>query len=96
MRTLALIAFFASAASVCLAQTAPAPAPSAAPADRSASARATLYLVSSPGQTTAEGTRPTIHACRIAAGTAADPGNRSVIVSTGNGWVAFICVPGPN
>jgi len=94
MRALALMAILVSCVSVSFAETAPPPAP-AAPAATRASSRATLYLVSSPGQTIAVGTHATIGACRIAASTAADAGNRSVVVSTGAGWVAFVCVPMP-
>ena len=97
MRAWAVIAILASSVTVSFAQTATPPNPPA-PAARAAAAsgpRATLYLVSAPGQTIAVGTHATIAACRIAASTAADPGNRSVIVSTGTGWIAFVCVPGP-
>ena len=96
MRTLALLAILVASVSGSFAQTAT-PANPPAPAARAAAAsspRATLYLVSAPGQTIAVGTHATIAACRIAASTAADPGNRSVMVS-GPGWIAFACVPAP-
>jgi hypothetical protein len=89
------MAILVSSVSGALAQTATPPPAPAARAATAAGPRATLYLVSAPGQTVAVGTHATIAACRIAASTAADPGNRSVVVSTGAGWIAFVCVPNP-
>ena len=88
MRALLSIALLLSFVSASFAQT---PAPSASPPANAAatgSPRATLYLVSTPGQTVAVGIHPTIGACRLAVAHAADPGNRSVVLSTGTGWVA--------